>query len=189
MSTRKFRDDSPVVRAVAALLRGHPEGLLAPEIRRALLRQGYPGVLESDIEEIARLPAFRRLPGGRIVLREAEPGPDEAGDGPESPGHPDFGQVSTLRNLPPLNAYVIFDMETNGLDPASADFFQLSAIKVVHGEAVEAIDLYARVHLETITQTLRQDFPVFIVVGGSTDLAPGQPGRSEAGVRRPRTDN
>ena len=156
MSTNRFRGDSQVVRATAALLREYPEGLLVPEIRRALLRRGYPGVLERDIEEFSRLPDFRRLPGGRIILREMEPGPDdEAEDALARLDRPNVGQPSTLRNLPPLDAYVIFDVETSGLDPATSDFFQLSAVRVVGGEAVEALDLYACVPTSSITRAMQ----------------------------------
>lgn len=152
-----FTQDSPVVQAVKVILRQHPDGLTIPEIRRALLTAGYPGVLERDIEEIVRLPDFRRLPGGRIILREMESEfvEEPTEDDVARPDRPYADHPSTLRDLPALEAYVIFDVETNGLDPARADFFQLSAIKVVDGQPVAAGDWYARVDTSTITRALR----------------------------------
>jgi ATP-dependent DNA helicase RecQ len=155
--TPVFNTDSPLVQAIAALLRQSLAGLSAPEIKRALTRQGRSGVQEHDIEQIARLPEFRRLPGGKIILREFEPDytppPDE--DEAKRPELPYTEFPSTLRNLTELDAYVIFDVETNGLNPKQADFFQLSAIKVVNGQPVEVFDEYAHVETRSITRALR----------------------------------
>jgi ATP-dependent DNA helicase RecQ len=156
--TAPFSSDSPLVQAIAALLRQDPEGLLAPEIKRALTRQGRPGVQESDIEAIARLPDFRRLPGGRIVLRELEPdyAPPVEEKQAERPELPYERYPSTLKDCPSLEAYVIFDVETNGLDPQRNDFFQLSAIKVVGGQAEKISNEYAHVNTDGITVALRE---------------------------------
>jgi hypothetical protein len=152
-----FQSDSPLVQVVMNLLRQQPEGLTIPDLRRALIKAGRTGVLERDIEEIVRLREFHRLPGGRIILREMEqelpPTPDEVeASRPELPyaDHP-----STLRDFPSLESFIIFDVETNGLDPESADFFQLSAIKVVDGQPVATFDEYARVDTKSITRALR----------------------------------
>lgn len=151
-----FTLESPLTQAVMTLLRQNVEGLSIPELRRALLRSGRPGVQERDLEQIARLPEFHRLPGGKIILREMEPVAvieEEEADRPEIPyaDHP-----STLRNIPKAQSYVIFDLETNGLSPESADFFQLSALKVLNGQLVMSfLDLYARVDTVSITRALR----------------------------------
>ncbi|MBC7224355.1 MAG: DEAD/DEAH box helicase, partial [Anaerolineae bacterium] len=154
MSEPRFSTDSPLVHALKEVLREHPEGLKVPEIRRHLLRAGYPGVLERDIEEMARLPGFQWLPGERIALRGMEPEGEE--EWPEETPEPvEESGPSTLRDLPDLHSYVVFDVETNGLDPKTADFFQLSAIKVVAGQAVDSFDQYARVPAGTFTQAQR----------------------------------
>ena len=152
-----FDANSSLVQSIAATLRQNPQGLNAPEIKRALTRQGRPGVKESDIEQIARLPEFRRLPGGKIVLREFEPDytPSPEEDEAERPEQPFAEFPSTLRNLPPLDSYVIFDVETNGLNPKNAEFFQLSAIKVVDGQPVSAFDEYAHVDTRALSRALR----------------------------------
>lgn len=155
--TPTFNAESSLVQAILALLRQNSAGLSAPEIKRALTRQGRGGVQESDIEQIAHLPEFRRLPGGKLILREFEPdytpAPEEnEAERPELP-YSDF--PSTLRNLTDLDAYIIFDVETNGLAPERADFFQLSAIKVVNGQAVAIFDEYAHVKSGSVTRALR----------------------------------
>ncbi|MGQ9714594.1 MAG: RecQ family ATP-dependent DNA helicase [Anaerolineae bacterium] len=133
-------------------MRKHPEGLKVPELRRLLLRAGYPGVLERDIEEMARLPDFHWLPGGLVALR----GMELEGEKPEEAPEPtEESEPSTLRDLPNLHAYILFDVETNGLDPQTADFFQLSAIKVVGRRPIATFDRYARVPMSTFTQAQR----------------------------------
>jgi ATP-dependent DNA helicase RecQ len=153
-----FTRDSPLTQAIMTLLRQQPEGLSIPEIRRALTKAGRPGILESDIESIIRLADFRRQPGGKIILKEMEP---EAAPPPDEienirPDHPYADYPSTLQNLPTLKSYVIFDVETNGLSKDSADFFQLSALKIIDGELVSPFfDEYAHVDTSAITRALR----------------------------------
>lgn len=151
-----FTPDSPLVQAVITLLRQNPEGLAIPEIRRNLLRGGRPGVQERDLEQIVRLDLFRRQPGGKIILREMEPPHHEPEPDPaDRPEQPYAGQPATLRGLPSLDSYLLFDVETNGLDPQTADFFQLSAVKVLHGQPVACFDEYAHVDLTTLSRALR----------------------------------
>lgn len=138
------------------LLRQHADGLSIPELRRELLRAGRPGVQERDLEQITRLPEFHRLPGGKIILREMEPAAAYEPEEPLPPELPYADTPSTLRDLPSLQSFVIFDLETNGLSPDSADFFQLSAIKIVDGQPVTPfLDAYARVDTRSITRALR----------------------------------
>lgn len=145
------------MQSIIVLLQQNESGLSIPEIRRALTRQGRPGVQENDIEIIAHLPEFRRLPGGKIILREFEPNyslnkEEEKGERPELP----YSEYpSTLRDLPSLQSYVIFDVETNGLSVEQADFFQLSAIKVKFGQAVNIFNEYAMLDTKSITHALR----------------------------------
>jgi ATP-dependent DNA helicase RecQ len=153
-----FSPDSPLVQAIIDLLRQNTAGMSVPEIRRALTRQGRPGVQENDLELIARFPEFRRLPGGKIILREFEPDytPPASEEEAERPELPYADRPSTLRDMPSLDAFVIFDVETNGLSPDHADFFQLSGIKVIGREPVGIFNAYARIDPRSITQALRE---------------------------------
>ena len=156
-----------------SVLRQHPDGLTVPEIRRALTRMGRMA-LESDIREIAELSIFRRQPGGRIILREMEPeaipeAPTEEVSQHEKPYRDD--EPSTLRNLPTLDSYVVFDTETTGKGE-QADFFQLSAIKVVRGRPVKAFDQYAQVDTSQMTRALR-DRLHFTDLGLESKIAAG----------------
>ena len=137
----KIDRHSPIVQDVIAVLRQNHSGLTVPEIRNALLRLGKLGIQESDIENIIRQKDFKRLPGGKIVLEELSLKPEITPE--EKTERPDRAYErfpSTLRNIPELNSYVIFDLETNGLDPGTSDFFQLSAIKVIEGQPRESVE-------------------------------------------------
>jgi len=157
MSTNPFSSSSSLIQSIIVLLQQNESGLSIPEIRRALTRQGRPGVQESDIETIAHLPEFRRLPGGKIILREFEPNysPNQEEEEAERPELPYSESPSTLRDLPSLTSYIVFDVETNGLSVDQADFFQLSAIKVESGQAVNTFNEYAMLDIRTITRALR----------------------------------
>ena len=152
--TASFSPDSPVVQEIKRILREHPEGLTIPQIRRELVKRGRPGVFESDIQEIVKLPDFRRLVGGKYVLREMEEFAEEPFEEEEAP-KPYSEYPSTLSSIPDLHEYIIFDIETTGLDPEEADFFQLSAIKVVDGKPIEARNWYAHVDTGKITYALK----------------------------------
>ncbi len=152
-----FDQQSPLVQSIFIILRQSPEGLAIPEIRRKLLLQGRLGVQESDIETIVRLPEFKRLPGGRIVLEELRT-PTVVNEDFDEVTKPDQAfekHPSTLRRFPRLNSYIIFDTETNGLDPTSADFFQLSAIKIIDGKPVEIFDRFAQIEEGSISRALQ----------------------------------
>ncbi len=151
-----FTLESPLTQAVMTLLRQQPDGLTILELRRMLLKSGRPGVQERDLEQITRLQEFHRLPGGKIILREMETAAVVEEENPEPPEIPYADIPSTLRNLPAEQSYVIFDLETNGLSPDSADFFQLSALKVIRGQLVDTFfDAYAFVDTTSITRALR----------------------------------
>lgn len=151
-----FTSSSPLTQAVLTILRQQSEGLTIPELRRALIKAGRPGAQEQDLEQIARLPEFHRLPGGKITLREMEPPVIAEPEENVPPEFPYSEYPSTLRDLPSLQSYVIFDLETNGLSPSNADFFQLSAIKVVNGQPEGPFfDAYAQIETKSITRALR----------------------------------
>lgn len=178
-----FASDSPLVQAIKRILQPMMEGLAIPEIRRALIKAGRPGVRETDIQQIVRLPDFRQLANGRIILAENEPPAtpeaqlaDDLEHLNETPPEP-----STLRDLTSLNSYVVFDVETNGRDPETSDFFQLSAIKILNGQAAASFNAYARLDTGVITCALRKklhfeelDLEHKIAAAGTQDEAVGE---------------
>lgn len=151
-----FPIDSPVGQEVKRILRENPKGLTIGQLRRELFRRGFAGVTEDDIEQMARHSDFYRFPDGRVTLRElvdeVEPLPDEENIAEAEPKT----EPSTLQKMPPLSSYVVFDLETNALEPQRGDFFQLSAIKVINGEAVEVFNEFARVPTEPIPVALKE---------------------------------
>lgn len=150
-----FSPNSSVVQEIKRILRERSEGLTIPQIRRELVKRGRPGVFEGDIQEILKFPEFRRLVGGKYILREMEMEEEPVEEPFEEAFEPYNEYPSTLSSIPDLSKYVIFDIETTGLDPEEADFFQLGAIKVVDGRPVEARNWYAHVDTGKITYALK----------------------------------
>ncbi|MEJ7612436.1 MAG: exonuclease domain-containing protein, partial [Candidatus Fervidibacter sacchari] len=150
-----FPINSPVGREVKRILRDHPNGLTVAQLRRELLRRGFSGVTEDDLEKMTRHEDFYRFPDGRVTLRELISEPEQSADDELAEEEPKT-KPSTLRSLPPLTSYVIFDLETNSLQPEQGDFFQISAIKVINGEAVEVFNEFARVPTEPIPVALKE---------------------------------
>jgi ATP-dependent DNA helicase RecQ len=150
-----FPINSPVGQEVKRILRDHPNGLTVAELRLKLFRRGFPGVTEDDLEKLTRHDDFYHFPDGRITLRELITEPKPSTDEELSEEEPK-AKPSTLRSLPPLTSYVVFDLETNSLQPEQGDFFQISAIKVINGEAVEVFNEFARVPTEPIPIALKQ---------------------------------
>lgn len=137
------------------LLAQAPNGYSIPELRRKLTAQGRM-YLEPDIEKALKHPVFIRLPGGKFVLKETQRQTFESEPEIAQPEQLYTRTPSTLCEMPVMDAYVIFDVETSGLDPENSDFFQLSAIKVIAGETVDSFDRFAHAEPDQITHALQE---------------------------------
>ncbi len=62
---------------------------------------------------------------------------------------------ASIINFPENDNYIIFDFETNGIDPNESDFFQLSAIKVIDGQRKEIVNEDAKVDLSKRSRALQ----------------------------------
>ena len=154
--THKIDPNSPLVNEIKSILRQNEKGLSVPEIRRHLLLSGRFGLLESDIENIVQSDDFARLPGGTIVLEEFRKGPELIDEEKQYPPEKLFSEnPASIINFPNDDNYVIFDLETNGINPEKSDFFQLSAIKIVDGQPKEIFNEFANVDLSRISRALQ----------------------------------
>ncbi|GIK37995.1 MAG: hypothetical protein BroJett011_18280 [Chloroflexota bacterium] len=138
-----FTPDSPAGRAVRDLLHQHKEGLSVPQLRRELRSFRLS---EANILEILNHPDFDGPdPQGRYTLRrlrQAEqvllkPAPQASkrprATVPPTLAHPPFVQRDGSQTRPIANDYIVFDLETTGINPASAHILQLSALKIIAG--------------------------------------------------------
>jgi len=152
----KIDPKSPLVNEIKSILRQNEKGLSVPEIRRQLLLSGRFGLQESDIENIVKSDYFARLPGGNIILEEFRKGPELIDEEKQYPPEKLFTEnPASIINFPKDENYVIFDLETNGIDPEKSDFFQLSAIKVVDGQPKEIFNEFANVDISRISRALQ----------------------------------
>jgi len=152
----KIDPKSPLVNQIKSILRQNEEGLSVPEIRRQLLLSGRFGLQESDIEKIIQLNDFSRLPGGNVVLEELRRVPELTDEKQQYPSEKLYSDnPASIINFPENDNYIIFDFETNGIDPDKSDFFQLSAIKVIDGRPKKIFNEFSRVDLSRISRALQ----------------------------------
>lgn len=150
-------ESTPLIQTLESILRHNLTGLTPPELRRELIRRSMPGVLEKDIVQALNHRLFIRLPGDRYVLRSNQPMQEMEDEVPSEDQAQEINlNRSTLAEFPSMQAYVIFDVETTGKDPATCELFQLSAIKIIGDSPVDIFDLYARIDTQKVAPALRK---------------------------------
>lgn len=130
-----FSPETSLGRAIQSLLLEHPEGMTAPEIRRRLRREGRH-VLESNLLQILRhqhtfeahsdghytLSSVRRPHKPATVEKSGNDGKDEVKNHWIEP---------LIAHLPKaLSEYIVFDVETTGIDFKEDRIFQIAAMRV-----------------------------------------------------------
>ncbi len=134
-----FTPDSPAGRAVRELLHQHKEGLSIPHMRRQLRTFRLS---EANVQEILAHPDFDGPdPQGRYTLRSLRQAEQVAlGAPPQARRRPRAAMPPTLAHpplgtaeKPALTSYVVFDLETSGINPERGRILQLSALKITGG--------------------------------------------------------
>lgn len=154
-----MRVDSPLGLEVQRILSEHPEGLKKPLLLK-LLQERHPFARENHLEEIlAHSELFTERPGGVWVLHQllggadapATPGPAVASAPP-----PLLPEPLPIPPLPiDLSTYVVFDVETSGLDYETDGIIQFAALRVVAGVPTAGCNLFVR-PLKELPLSLRQ---------------------------------
>jgi len=131
--------NSPLGQEIQRLLKANPAGLTVDDIELALRQKGFQASGTSIRKVLSHTKVFIAL-GQRYRLRaivEAqedvvpEPKPP-----PRSPRQKSKYQTLSTGHLPLAHpsSYVVFDIETTGLDYDSADIYQIAALKISQGE-------------------------------------------------------
>ncbi|MCA9994509.1 MAG: 3'-5' exonuclease [Anaerolineales bacterium] len=133
-------NDNALVKAIAAALETHSDGLVEREIRQAVLQA--TGLRRRPPEIRQTLEANRGvfvgpLANGRWRLKvviETEEIVSNASDAEQI--RQERGRVVTplLAHLPQLSAFIAFDLETTGINPERDQIIQISAVRMVDGQ-------------------------------------------------------
>ena len=133
--------NSPLGQQIQRLLREHPEGLTPEDLEIQLRQKGFQASTATIKKVLSHTGVFVPVSGGRYALRsiieatgDVEAGPPEKAKGRASPkpkyAVPPTGQLP----LADLSSYVVFDIETTGLDYQKADIYQIAALKITDGQ-------------------------------------------------------
>ncbi|RMD65813.1 RecQ family ATP-dependent DNA helicase [Candidatus Parcubacteria bacterium] len=134
--------DKALIEAIQQVLDARPEGLNEREIRREVLEQTGLRRRPVEIRDVLTKNPEKfvgPLTGSVWRLRavvEAEAvalGEKDAPREREEIAHP------YLANLPSLDAFIAFDLETTGLNPEQGRIIQVSAVRVINGEPASTL--------------------------------------------------
>ncbi|MBC8446826.1 MAG: RecQ family ATP-dependent DNA helicase [Chloroflexi bacterium] len=133
--------DSPLGQHIQKLLKTHPHGLTPDELEIELRQHGLQSSVASIGRVLSHTDVFVPVARGRYCLRaivEAQQDTPLASATavqkrtlPRSPY--ELLPTGTLP-LARLSSYVVFDVETTGLDYRSADIYQIAALKITAGQ-------------------------------------------------------
>ena len=164
--------DSPLGQAIQRLLRDKSDGLSPDEIEFLLRQQGYQASTPSIRKVLSHRDVFVPVAGGRYALRSIiEAAAEEKTESPDTGKRKRIPCKPKYKVLPPgklpigdLSSYVVFDIETTGLDYQRAEIYQIAALKITGGEP----DLYQ----PTFYRYVELDRAIPLVIQKKTHVTP-----------------
>ena len=139
----KFTPNTAIGLKVQELLRNHTsQGMSQAQIRRSLRQAGLHVAPHNLDELLAHRQVFAHRADGTYVLSDAPPPGDQPTDDVADPGsNAEDGREAwptpLLLNLPKAQSnYVVFDLETTGLDPLQDSILQIAVLKILEGHPV-----------------------------------------------------
>jgi ATP-dependent DNA helicase RecQ len=131
-----------LAQSVEDVLNAQPEGLTEREIRRAVIEQHGLRCAPREIRQLLKRhqDLFVPLSGGVWRSRAAVKAEEIALDTEERIA-PERGEIERpyLADLPPLDAFIAFDLETTGFKPERDCIIQIAAVRIVGGKPTTAV--------------------------------------------------
>lgn len=133
--------DKALVKAIERILDANPAGLNERGIRRAVLEQTGLRRRPPEIREaLQRKPdLFVPLAGGLWRLRAVVEAEDVAAGVREMPRERGDVVRPYLADLPPLDAFIAFDLETTGIKPDRDRIIQIAAVRIMDAEPASTV--------------------------------------------------
>jgi len=130
-----------LTQAIHQILNTHPDGLTERDIRRAVIEETGLRCTPREVRETlhGHPDLFVSLAGGvwrSKVAVEAEKVVVNAEEVPRERGEV---QQPYLVDLPPLDTFIAFDLETTGIKPERDRVIQIAAVRIVDGQPAPAI--------------------------------------------------
>lgn len=129
-----------LLQAIQSILNAHPEGLTGREIRRALVEEHGFRCTPQEVQNLlqAHPDLFVPMADGRWRTRAALEAEAVAAGIEEPHRERREAHLPFLAHLPPLDAFVAFDLETTGLNPHRDRILQIAAVRIVDGRPASA---------------------------------------------------
>ncbi len=126
---------------IQRILKEHPEGLTPDDLEIELRRRGFQSSTPSIRKVLSHRDVFFPIAGGRYALRSiVEAAGDVEVEAPKTekaqPRRKPKYEILPTGQLPltDLSSYVVFDIETTGLNYQRADIYQIAALKITDGQ-------------------------------------------------------
>jgi hypothetical protein len=125
---------------IQRILKERPDGLTPDDLEIELRQRGFQSSTPSIRKVLSHRDVFFPIAGGRYALRSiVEAAGDVEAEAPKvektQPRYKPKYEVLPTGQLPPtdLSSYVVFDIETTGLDYQKAAIYQIAALKITDG--------------------------------------------------------
>lgn len=134
--------DKALNEAIQQVLDAHPAGLNEREIRRAVLEQTGLRRRPAEVREaLARHPDVfvGPLTGGVWRLRAVLEAEAVAAGRQEVPRQREKVERPFLADLPPLDSFIVFDLETSGVKSERDRIIQVAAVRIINGKPAAVV--------------------------------------------------
>ena len=159
MASQFFRADSNFGIKIQKILSNFKDGLTPDHIIRELRKTGtHVYDVNSIMPILDDRKYFVKLSGNMYCLKSLINAFSDVQkiEEPFIQEHINEGDIPLIINLPQcLSDYIVFDLETTGFDPEKNSIIQIAALKVIHNEPSDFLDLYVNPYPDVLSSEIK----------------------------------